>query len=921
MFVRNYMTVLKIAPAFLLAGTMAHAQVRDTTARERKIDEVVLIGYGKQKKEDLTGSVNSVSSKNFNSGATSADQLIQGKAPGVSITGNSGAPGAGATIRIRGGASLNALNDPLYVIDGVPVDTGGINGASNPLALINPNDIESFDILKDASATAIYGNRASNGVILITTKRGSSGKFRINFSTVASVSTKMGNVDVLDGDQYRAYMNTVAATNATVANLLGKLGTENTNWQNLIYQPAWGTDNNLSLSGGVKWLPYRLSLGYTDQNGILRTNNFRRSSLGINLTPKFFDNHLSVTLNAEGTFTDNRFGNGDAIRAAQQFDPTQPVYDYSTKGNAVSNYWEWYLSTGSLNLNATANPLGAIYGKRDVSSVWRALSNIQLDYKFHFLPDLHLNVNAGYDYLKSTGAVTNYGAYRNQQVGGKGESWNEYSQEKKNKILEVFLNYVKTVGFLRMDLLAGHSFQTFEYDTPSTIVYYSNAVPGNASVYQAGKLALESYYGRAIFTLWNKYILTGTFRRDGSSRFYNTTRDHLWGNFASGAFAWKIKEESFLKDSDVVSDLKLRVGYGQTGQQDIGGYYPAFANYTPSSGSSQYQFGNSYYNMYRPEIYNPDLRWETTTTANAGLDFGFVRNRVFGSIDVYDKNTDDLQAIVNIPAGNFSNKNTLNIGSMNVKGIEANLTVVPVKTENTNWELNVNATHFKSKIKDLGPNYTEGQAMRSSMGNITGATDQWILANSVGRPANSFYVFQQVYDASGKALDGVYVDRNGDGKINENDRYYYKSVNPDLTLGFSSRLNYKKWDFSFALRAVIGNYVYNNSVSNSAQQNLATNEYLQNMTVLGSENNFKTIQLYSDMFVENASFLRLDNINLGYNFGDVFGPGSNLKVYTLLQNVFVLSKYNGVDPEIFGNVDNGYYQRPHVYSVGLNFQF
>lgn len=916
---KNFTTVLKIAPAFLLASSMIHAQTKDSITKEKKIEEVVLIGYGKQKKSDLTGSITSVSSKDFNGGATSADQLIQGKAPGVTITGNGGAPGAGSTIRIRGGASLNALNDPLYVIDGIPVDTGTTNGAANPLALINPNDIESFDILKDASATAIYGNRASNGVIIITTKKGSTGKFRINFSTVTSLSTKMGNVDVLDADEYRSYMHRIAETNQTVQNYLPKLGTANTNWQDLIYQKAWGTDNNLSLSGGIKGLPYRLSVGYTDQNGLLRTNSFRRSSLSLNLSPKFLDNHLTTNINFKGTFTDNQFGNAGAIGAAQYFDPTQPAY--STDGS-YNGYYEW-MNNGSININATRNPLGLLYGKRDVSSVWRALTNAQIDYKVHFLPDLHLNVNVGYDYTKSNGAVTNYDGYGSAAVNSKGGSWNKYSQEKKNKLLETYFNYTKEISSIKtkVDITGGYSYQSFEYDTPPTIVYYTRGIPDDPTLAAAGKLVLLGFYGRGIVTFDNKYILTGTIRRDGSSRFFNGTKDNVWGNFASGAFAWKVKEESFLKNSNTVSDLKLRLGYGQTGQQDIGGYYPSYANYTISQGASQYQFGSTFYTMYRPAIYNENLKWETTNTANAGLDFGFLNNRISGSFDVFQKNTRDLLATVPIAAGNFSNKNTLNVGKMEIKGLEASITLVPIKKENLTWDVNFNASHYKSKVTDLGVNFPEGFAMRSSSGNIAGGTDQWILANSVGQPANSFYVYQQVYDASGKPIEGVYVDRNNDGVINDKDRYFYKSINPDVTLGFNTKLNYKKWDFSMTMRAVLGNYVYNNSASNSSVQSLATNEYIQNINSLSADYNFTAPQYYSDIFVENASFLRLDNVNVGYNFGEVFGPKSNLKVYALLQNVFVITKYKGVDPEIFGNVDNGFYQRPKVYSVGFNFQF
>ncbi|HAI80179.1 MAG TPA: SusC/RagA family protein, partial [Chryseobacterium sp.] len=457
---RNYTKVLKIAPAFLLAGTMLHAQTTDSV-KTADIEQVVLIGYGKQKKTDLTGSIASISSKDFNAGATSADQLIQGKAPGVTITGNGGNPGAGSTIRIRGGASLTASNDPLIVVDGLPMDFGGVSGASNALALINPNDIESFSVLKDASAAAIYGNRASNGVILITTKKGSAGRLKVNFSTSASVSTKMGNQDVLTADEFRQYV----LENATQQKYIDMLGTSNTNWQDEIYQTAWGTDNNVSLSGGIKKLPYRLSLGYTEQNGLVKTNEFRRTSVGLNLTPKFFDNHLSVTASFKGSMTENRF-NAGVIGAAQLMDPTQSVRDYSAQGDQVGNYWEWFLPNGALNVNATSNPVASLEARRDVSTVFRGIAGLQLDYKFHFLPDLHWNINLGYDHQNGTGAVTEYAGYRSTffNLGTR----RDYTQEKTNKLLETYLNYVKEISAIntKLDLMAGYSYQKFNDKVP-----------------------------------------------------------------------------------------------------------------------------------------------------------------------------------------------------------------------------------------------------------------------------------------------------------------------------------------------------------------------------------------------------------------------------------------------------------------------
>ena len=921
---RNYSTVLKIAPAFLLAGTiMLEAQQRDSI-KQKEIEQVVLIGYGKQKKSDLTGSIASVTAKDFNGGSTSADQLIQGKAPGVTVTGNGGNPGSGSTIRIRGGASLNASNDPLIVIDGIPMDFNGLSGASNALALINPNDIESFDVLKDASAAAIYGNRASNGVVLITTKKGSAGKLKINFSTISSVSTKMGNMSVLSADEFRKYV----IENSTQQKYIDMLGTANTNWQDQIYQAAWGTDNNISISGGIKKLPYRLSLGYTEQNGIVKTNEFRRTSFGLNLTPKFFDNHLSVTANLKGTMTENRFPAG-VISAAQFFDPTQTVYDKSAQGNLVSNYWEWFLynnsgqRTNNININATQNPLASLYGRRDVSTVFRSIGNLQLDYKFHFLPDLHFNINGGFDYQKGNGAVTMYPHYAQMIESGDVSTRRDYEQEKTNRLLEIYLNYTKDIKAIdtKVDVMAGYSYQQFKDFTPSATTYFGNpdrvSTPSNR---YEGKLTLLGFYGRAIFTIADKYILTGSIRRDGTSRFYNGTDEtgNIWGTFAAASGAWKIKNENFLKDVNVISDLKLRGGWGQTGQQEIGGWYNSFPSYNISEQTAQYGFAEQYYTMYRPTQYNPNLTWETTETINAGLDFGILNNRITGSFDWFKKKTKDLLANVQVPAGEFSNRNNKNIGEMETDGLEFLINVKAIKKENLTWDFSFNVAHYDPKITKFN-DVAEGYIIQT--GGISGGTGNTIQAHMVGYTPSSFYVYQQAYGANGKSLEGVYVDRNGDGKIDVNDKYLYKSTTPDATIGFSTSLKYKNWDLSTSLRAVIGNYVYNNFASQSNVQNIATNDYLQNISSVAASYGFKNVQYWSDIFVEDASFVRMDNLTLGYNFKDIFSEGSSLRIYGMAQNVFVITDYSGVDPEIFGNIDNGFYQRPKIYSLGLNFNF
>ena len=779
-------------------------------------------------------------------------------------------------------------------------------------------------MLKDASAAAIYGNRASNGVILITTKKGSAGKLKINFSTISSVSTKMGNMSVLSADEFRKYV----IENSTQQKYIDMLGTANTNWQDQIYQAAWGTDNNISISGGIKKLPYRLSLGYTEQNGIVKTNEFRRTSFGLNLTPKFFDNHLSVTTNLKGTMTENRFP-ASVISAAQFFDPTKPVYDNSAQGNLVSNYWEWFLynnsgqRTNNININATQNPLASLYGRRDVSTVFRSIGNLQLDYKFHFLPDLHFNINGGFDYQKGNGAVTMYPHYAQMIESGDVSTRRDYEQEKSNRLLEIYLNYTKDIKAIdtKVDVMAGYSYQQFKDFTPSATTYFGNpdrvSTPSNR---YEGKLTLLGFYGRAIFTIADKYILTGSIRRDGTSRFYNGTDEtgNIWGTFAAASGAWKIKNENFLKDVNVISDLKLRGGWGQTGQQEIGGWYNSFPSYNISEQTAQYGFAEQYYRMYRPTQYNPNLTWETTETINAGLDFGILNNRITGSFDWFKKKTKDLLANVQVPAGEFSNRNNKNIGEMETDGLEFLINVKAIKKENLTWDFSFNVAHYNPKITKFN-DVAEGYLIQT--GGISGGTGNTIQAHLVGYTPSSFYVYQQVYGANGKPLEGVYVDRNGDGKIDVNDKYLYKSTTPDATIGFSTSLKYKNWDLSTSLRAVIGNYVYNNFASQSNVQNIATNDYLQNISSVAASYGFKNVQFWSDIFVEDASFVRMDNLTLGYNFKDIFSEGSSLRIYGMAQNVFVITDYSGVDPEIFGNIDNGFYQRPKIYSLGLNFNF
>lgn len=905
---KNFTTVLKIAPAFLLASSMVHAQVQDSTTKEKAIEEVVLIGYGKQKKTDLTGSVTAISAKDFNEGSiNSPEQLIQGKTSGIQITTNGGAPGSGSTIRIRGGASLNALNDPLIVIDGVPVDTNGISGAANPLALVNPNDIESFSILKDASASAIYGSRASNGVVIITTKRGSSGKFKAAYTTTTSIYEKMGNIDMLSAEDFRKVVREKAT-----APYQSLLGNSDTNWQNQIYQTAVGVDNTVALSGGIKGLPYRLSLGYLNQEGIIRTNTIERTTGSLNLNPKFFDKHLDVSFNLKGTYVENRFKDDGAIGSAVVFDPTQSVYDPAF--SQYGGYWEWLQTNGDPNTNGTKNPVSMLNQKRDLSYVKRLLGNVQFDYKFHFLPDLRANLNLGYDYSDSNGNTTvlpsaaiayyNKGTYRS------------YSQEKKNKLLDFYLNYLKTFESIKstVDLTAGYSYQDWQRSEPFAPTYRGDGTldPATGNDFFTQNTII-SYFGRLNYTFNNKYLLTASLRRDASSRF---SEENRVGYFPSVALAWRIDQENFLKDSKTISTLKLRAGWGETGQQEISNNdYPYLARYILSNSGAQYQLGDNFYNTLRAQGYDKNIKWETTSTKNLGLDFGFLNDKISGTLDVYEKESKDLISFVPVPAlSNLTNYLLTNVGNMRNRGIEANVNVKAVEREFFKWEFNVNATHFRSEVTNLNSN----QLLINSIGGATGTT---IQVHTEGYQPNSFYVYQQVYDNNGKPIEGVYVDRNGDGLVNTDDLYRYKSPAPDVLLGFSSKFNYKNWDLGFTMRASFGNYVYNNVASQyGTEQAVGLNNYLQNIHTSYFDTGFKRTQLLSDYYVENASFVRMDNINLGYNFPK-FIKESKLRIFGSVQNAFIITKYSGLDPEVFNGIDNNLYQRPRVYSLGFNFQF
>jgi len=901
------------------------------------LNDVVVVAYGTRKKGDLTGSVTSITTKDFQKGVNnSAEQLLQGKVAGLQVTSGGGSAGGGSKIRIRGGASLNASNDPLIVIDGVPVDANDIAGSgSNFLNTINPNDIESMSVLKDASATALYGSRASNGVIIITTKKGAKGKIKFNFNTTGSASIVGKKVDVLTGDQVRNIINADAEAtgNNTYKNLLG---TANTDWQDEIYQTAYGSDNNLSASGSLGKIPFRLSVGYLTQDGILKTDHFDRLSSSLNLTPKFFEDHLSVNLSVKASTTGHRFADGGAIGSAVSFDPTQNVYG----DNKYGGYFTWLQTNSDGTIVpkdlSTTNPLSLLYLRDNTSTVNRIVGNIQLDYKLHFFPDLHVLVNLGLDDAKGWGNdnidslnPTNY------KTGGRKVY---YQQKKQNTLADVSLLYAKDIKSIntKLDLLVAHSYQDFVIDVFNypAFSYRAIADPNHPELKDtiAGSIPpfptdkpeyrLESYFSRLNLNIADKYLLTASIRRDASSKF---SPDNRIGYFPAFAAAWKLKEE-FFKNTNVLSELKLRLGWGETGQQDGIGYYTYLPVYSMSNSSAQYQFGNTFYSYLRPQGYYSDIRWESTQTSNIGLDFGFFGGRITGNVDFYKKKTKDLLSTVPVaPGANFVNQLLINVGNMDVKGVELTINTTPVRTANLTWDFGFNYSYNERKITNL-LQYQDPKFQGIDVSGISGGTGNYIGKFAVGYEPYTFNVYKQIYDkTTGKPIEGLYEDINRDGIVNSDDRYYYKKPSPDVILGINTQLSYKAFSIGLSAHAYLGNYLYNNYNANAGIIRTIKNpiNFIGNASVNYLETGFSNNQYFSDYYIENASFLRLDNINLGYNVGKVFHGSTALRINGSVQNVFVITKYKGLDPENASDqgVDNNIYPRPTIFSLGLNLDF
>lgn len=887
------------------------------------LNTIVVVAYGTSRKSDLTGAVTSVGAKDFQKGnINSGEQLLIGKVAGLQVTTGGGAAGTGSTIRIRGGASLNASNDPLIVIDGVPVEGNGIPGSANLLNTINPNDIESISVLKDASATALYGSRASNGVLIITTKKGTSGKVKYNYNTQFSVGVITDKVDVLNGDQIRQIITDNAAKtgNNTFKNLLG---TANTDWQNQIYRKAIGFNNNVSASGSIKNIPFRASAGYLTQDGILKTNNFNRLSGALNLSPKFLNDHLSINVNLKATQTRNRFADEGAIGAAASFDPTQSIYSK----NKYGGYFEWLDANGKpIGTNGGSsqpNPISLLDFRDNRSTVNRFIGNVQLDYKLHFFPDLHVLLNLGIDRTKGSGndnidslLVTN--ANTQGQFG-------YYQQGKSNTVLDAQLFYTKDIKSIKskIDVLVGHTYQDF-YTQVKNYAKFSqlgDTIKTTIPTFLTDKPQnrLDSYIGRLNFTFNNKYLLTASMRRDGSSRF---SKENRTGYFPAIALAWKLKDEFFLR-SNAVTDLKLRLGWGQTGQQDGIDNYAYLPRYSPSYDNARYQFGDAYYYLYRPAPYDKNIKWESTTTSNIGLDFAFLNNRISGSIDGYFKKTKDLLATVDVaPGSNFNISLTTNVGNIENKGVEFALNTTPVRNRSLSWDFGFNVTYNETKITNLtkrsDPNFPG-----FDVGKISGGTGNYIGKFAVGYAPYAFYVKKQVYGKDGKPIDGLYEDINRDGVAD--DKYLYKKPAPDFLLGISSQVTYKKWNMSVAFHGSFGNYLYNNYTAGNAVLNAITDPqiFIRNAPADYLVTKFNNQQYLSDYYIENASFLRWDNINLGYNLGTFSKADVKARLSASVQNVALFTKYKGIDPENANvtGIDNNIYPRPRIFSLGINLDF
>ncbi len=954
-------TYLGLTPQTVKAANDMNITLQDDS---QSLNEVVVIGYGVAKKNDLTGSVTAIKPDSKNKGVVvNAQDMLTGKVAGVNITSNDGTPGGGAKIRVRGGSSLNASNDPLIVIDGLAMDNDGVKGLSNLLSVVNPQDIESFSVLKDASATAIYGSRGSNGVIIITTKKGRKGqKPTVSYSGSVTISEKKNTVDVLSADEFRANVERLYGKDSEA---YSALGTANTNWQDLIYRTAISHDHNITVSGAAKSLPYRVSVGYTDQQGIVKTSDFKRATASLNLNPSFFQDHLTLNLNAKGMYARTLYTDGSVVSSAVRMDPTQDPYNFTSEyhknqlrdkdGNSLldqtlknyGGYFQWSKkaeygdNTWPFTFDSTTqmpNPLSLLDQGSQIAHSRSFIGSADIDYKVHGFEDLRLHATLGADISKGrqsqsfATSCTNalyYGSYGGEEI------------LKRNLSLSAYAQYYKDFNKIHhFDIMAGYEWQHFWRSKNNDYVGYYPETNNNASLAgterphtpysEKSESYLVSFFGRANYTLLDRYFLTATVRDDGSSRF----KEH-WAWFPSFAFAWKANEEAFLKNADWLSDLKLRLGYGKTGQQAGSiGDYEWIPSYSISTGTNGFYPVTGTGELYRPNNYRPDLKWETTSTYNVGLDWGIQDQRLSGSVDWYYRKTTDLlnYAPLSSMAG-YKNQAWQNIGSLKNTGVEAAITWRAIQTKDWFWTMTYNFTYNKNEITDLNGVSDNGEPVVNTNIKVGDGSGAYLQANQVGYAMNSYYVYQQVYDKNGKPIENCVVDRNGDGKINESDKYLYKSPAAPVTMGFSSRLEYKNWDFGFSLRASLGNYVYNNV--EQGMSNMNTGEWFSNSLKYFSnrlkstvERNWQTYEItskLSDYYVKNASFLKCDNITLGYSFNNLFKTsgwhGLSGRAYASASNVFTITNYDGLDPEVGDGNDNNLYPRPFSVVVGLSLNF
>ena len=954
-------TYLGMTPQTVKASKEMSITLQDDS---KALNEVVVIGYGVAKKSDLTGSVTAIKPDSKNKGVVvNAQDMLTGKVAGVNITSNDGTPGGGAKIRVRGGSSLNASNDPLIVIDGLAMDNDGVKGLSNLLSVVNPQDIESFSVLKDASATAIYGSRGSNGVIIITTKKGRKGqKPTVSYSGSVTISEKKNTIDVLNADEFRANVERLYGKDSEA---YSALGTANTNWQDLIYRTAISHDHNITVSGAAKSLPYRVSVGYTDQQGIVKTSDFKRATASLNLNPSFFQDHLTLNLNAKGMYARTLYTDGSVVSSAVRMDPTQDPYNFTSEyhknqlrdkdGNSLldqtlknyGGYFQWSKkaeygdNSWPFTFDSTTqmpNPLSLLDQGSQIAHSRSFIGSADIDYKVHGFEDLRLHATLGADISKGrqsqsfATSCTNalyYGSYGGEEI------------LKRNLSLSAYAQYYKDFNKIHhFDIMAGYEWQHFWRSKNNDYVGYYPETNNDASLAgterphtpysEKSESYLVSFFGRANYTLLDRYFLTATVRDDGSSRF----KEH-WAWFPSFAFAWKANEEAFLKNADWLSDLKLRLGYGKTGQQAGSiGDYEWIPSYAISTGTNGFYPVTGTGELYRPNNYRPDLKWETTTTYNVGLDWGIMDQRLSGSVDWYYRKTTDLLNYAPLPSmAGYKNQAWQNIGSLKNTGVEAAITWRAIQTKDWFWTMTYNFTYNKNEITDLNGVSENGAPVVNTNIKVGDGSGAYLQANQVGYAMNSYYVYQQVYDKNGKPIENCVVDRNGDGKINESDKYLYKSPAAPVTMGFSSRLEYKNWDFGFSLRASLGNYVYNNV--EQGMSNMNTGEWFSNSLKYFSnrlkstvERNWQTYEItskLSDYYVKNASFLKCDNITLGYSFNNLFKSsgwhGLSGRAYATASNVFTITNYDGLDPEVGDGYDNNLYPRPFSVVVGLSLNF